>query len=160
MISLMLSTFENTVKFIEQSVSDLSEKEMIEQPMGVPNHATWTLGHVVHSCQGIANELGARAWLPNTWELTFGYGSTPVADQSRYPSKAEMLKNLSDANNRLRQVLSGISESSLTQSVPNEALPTMGHFLFQVLIAHTAFHAGQLALWRHALGKQPLAVFV
>ncbi len=77
MISLMLSTFENTVKFIEQSVSDLSEKEMIEQPMGVPNHATWTLGHVVHSCQGIANELGARAWLPNTWELTFGYGSTP-----------------------------------------------------------------------------------
>jgi uncharacterized damage-inducible protein DinB len=36
----------------------------------------------------------------------------------------------------------------------------MGHLLFQVIVAHTAYHAGQLAMWRRALDKQPAAVFV
>jgi uncharacterized damage-inducible protein DinB len=153
-------TFRNTLKFIEQSVADLSEEEMIEQPAGVPNHATWTLGHLIHSCQGIANELGAPRWLPDDWESIFGYGSTPVSDLSRYPSKSEMLRALTDAADRLHQTLSSVSESALKQSLPDETPPTMGHLLFQVVIAHTAFHAGQLAVWRRAIGKQSAAVFV
>ena len=36
----------------------------------------------------------------------------------------------------------------------------MGHLLLQVVGAHTAFHAGQLALWRRALGKPSVGVFV
>ena len=160
MISLLLNTFENTLKFIEQSVADLSEQEMIEQPLGIPNHATWTLGHVIHSCQGIANELGAQAWLPNDWEATFGYGSTPVSDQSRYPSKSKMLRRFTEAREHLHQVLSNVSESSLKQPISHQTFPSIGHFLYQVAIAHTAFHAGQLAMWRHAIGKRSIAVFV
>jgi hypothetical protein len=156
----LLDTFTNTVKFIEQSVADLSEQQMVEQPAGVPNHATWTLGHVIHSCQGVAIELSAQQWLSNDWESSFGYGSTPMPDLSRYPSKSEMLRALADAAERLRQTLLTVSESTLKQSLPAGPLPTMGHLLFQVVIAHTAFHAGQLAMWRRAIGKQSLAVFI
>jgi len=160
MMSLLLDTFKSTLKFIEQSVADLSEQEMVEQPGGIANHATWTLGHVVTSCQGIANELGWQGWLPSEWESIFGYGSVPVSDPSHYPSKSEILRALSDAGDRLDQILMNVSESTLKQSLPDGPVPTTAHLLFQVVVAHTAFHAGQLAMWRRAIGKGSAAVFV
>ena len=160
MITELVSTFEGTVKFVEESVADLSEQQMVEQPPGVPNHATWTLGHIITSCQGIAVEFGAEQWLPNDWESVFGYGSEPSPDLSSYPTKAEMLDALTGAAKRLCQVLFGIEEAVLRQSLPDATLPTMGHLLFQVVVAHTAFHGGQLAVWRRAIGKPSVAVFV
>jgi len=56
--------------------------------------------------------------------------------------------------------LMNVSESTLKQSLPNGPLPTKAHLLFQAVVAHTAFHAGQLAMWRRAIGKGSAAVFV
>jgi len=164
MIEELIHTFDSTVKFMEQSVADLTEQEMVQQPTGVPNHATWTLGHVIYSCQGIADGLDVEGWLPDEWESLFGYGSTPTSDASRYRDKTEMLTMLADAAHRLRQALLATNESALEQPLPDEEgrkiLPTVGHALVQVVAAHTAFHAGQLAVWRRALGKKSVAVFV
>jgi hypothetical protein len=160
MITELIRSFETTLKFMEQSVADLSEEQMVEQPTGVPNHATWTLGHIIFSCQGIAIELGQESWLPDDWESTFGYGSTPVSDLSRYPKKPEMLTLLADAAHRLRDTLVVLNESDLQQSLPDETFPTMGHLLVQVVGGHTAYHAGQLAVWRRAIGKPSVAVFI
>ena len=71
MVPELVHTFETTVKFIEQSVADLTEQKMVEQPTGVPNHAMWTRGHIICSCQGVAAELGAEQWLPDHWEIGF-----------------------------------------------------------------------------------------
>jgi len=160
MIAEMLTIFESTLKFIEQSVADLSDQEMVEQPAGVPNHGMWTLGHIVYSCQGIAAELGAEPWLPSDWESVFGYGSTPSSNLSSYPKKSEMLTALADSAGRLRELLLGANESVLKRSLPDETMPTMAHLLLQVVVGHTAFHAGQLAVWRRAIGKRSVAVFV
>ena len=160
MMTELVDTFESTVKFIEQSVADLSEQQMVEQPIGVPNHGTWTLGHVIYSCQGMAAELGVEPWLADDWESTFGYGSEPSSDLSHYPEKSEMLTLLADAASRLRQVLLAADVSVVSKPLPDETMPTMGHVLLQVVVAHTAFHAGQLAAWRRAIGKHSVAVFV
>jgi uncharacterized damage-inducible protein DinB len=160
MIPQLVQIFENSVKFIEDSVTDLSEEQMVEQPAGVPNHATWTLGHIIFSCQGIAAELGADAWLPESWESTFGYGSTPSSELSCYPKKSEMLARLADSASRLRRALLGASESVLKQPLPDEALPTMEHVLLQVVAAHTAYHVGQLTVWRRAIGMKSTGVFI
>jgi hypothetical protein len=160
MIAELIDTFDTTLKFVEQSVADLSEQEMVEQPAGVPNHGTWTIGHIIFSCQGIAAELDAEPWLPDNWESDFGYGSTPSADLSCYPKKAEMLTVLADSAARLRQTLVASGESLLSKQLPDETLPTWAHLLLQVVIAHTAFHAGQLAMWRRAIGKPSVAVFI
>jgi hypothetical protein len=159
-ISELVHTFESTLKFMEQSVADLTEQQMVEQPTGVPNHGAWNLGHIIFSCQGVATELGAEQWLPDDWESVFGYGSTPSSDLSRYPRKSEMLTLLADAANRLRQTLLAADDSVLRESLPDETLPTMGHLLLQVVVAHTAYHAGQLAVWRRSIGKGSVAVFV
>ena len=160
MVPELVHTLEATVKFMEELVADLSAQQMVEQPTGVPNHGMWTLGHVIHSCQGIAVELGATHWLPDDWESVFGYGSTPLSDVQGYPTKPELLTLLADATSRLRQTLLAANESVLGQSLPDETLPTMGHLLLQVVVAHTAYHAGQLAVWRRAIGKQSVGVFV
>lgn len=156
----MLHTFDGTLAFMEQSVADLSEQQMVEQPAGVPNHAAWTLGHVIVSCQGIAAELATGPWLPDDWEALFGYGSTPLPDRSRYPSKAELLAALADAASRLRHILLAADPSALNRSLPDDTIPSMRHLLLQVVVAHTAYHAGQLAVWRRAIGKESVAVFV
>ena len=160
MVTELIHSFETTLKFMQESVADLSERQMVEQPTGVPNHGIWTLGHITLSCQGIAVELGAEPWLPDNWESDFGYGSTPSSDLSRYPRKPEMLTLLADAANRMRETLLATNESVLRQSLPDEAFPTMGHLLLQIVVAHTAYHAGQLAVWRRAIGKPSVAVFI
>ncbi len=78
MIPELLSCFEKTLAYLLDQVQDLSDEEMILQPMGAPNHAAWTLGHIIFSCQAIAGEIGIEAWLPGDWESQFGYGSLPA----------------------------------------------------------------------------------
>ena len=160
MIPKLIHTVETTVKFIEKLVDDLSDEQMVEQLAGVPNHATWTLGHVIFSCQGMAVELGADTWLPENWESVFGYGSTPHSNLDLYPKKSELLTLLDDSKQRLCQTLLTTEKSVLEQSLPDEMFPTMEHLLLQVVIAHTAYHAGQLAVWRKAIGKPSVGVFI
>jgi hypothetical protein len=160
MIDELIHIFEGTVRFMERSVADLTDEEMVVQPPGVPNHATWTLGHVIFACQGMATELGEAAWLPQDWESTFGYGSTPRPGQEGYPSKAELLTLLADAASRLTHAVRSADASVLDRRLPDEDFPTVGHIVLQVVVAHTAYHAGQLAVWRRAMGRDPVAVFV
>jgi hypothetical protein len=160
MVSELIQVFDYILQFIEQSVADFSDQQMVEQPVNAPNHGAWTLGHVIFSCQGIAAELGAKQWLPEDWESRFGYGSTPSSDSSLYPEKSEMLSLLADAASRLRQTLRAADDSVLRRSLPDEYLPTMGHLLIQVVVGHTAYHVGQLAVWRRAIGKPSAGVFI
>ncbi len=65
MINETVRTFDSTLGFMEQSVAGLSEQQMVERPTGVLNHAAWTFGHIIVSCQGMASEVGAAQWLPD-----------------------------------------------------------------------------------------------
>jgi len=164
MIPEVVGCFERSVAFMQESVADLSDEELVLQPPGVPNHAAWTLGHVIHSCEAMAGELGVEPWLPTEWESQFGYGSSPTAVVQQRPSKAALLAALQEASDRLRTALLRLDETALAEPLPDERvrqmLPTKGHAILQVVAAHTAFHAGQLAAWRRAIGRQPVVVFL
>ena len=165
MIPELVGSFDRSLAFMRGLIADLSDQEMVLQPPGAPNHAAWTLGHVIHSCQAIAGELGVAPWLPDDWEARFGYGSAPAAAADSGDSgKVALLAALADAAERLRTVLLAIDESRLKDPLPDEKarkiLPTLGDALLQVISAHTAFHAGQLSAWRRAIGRPPVGVFV
>jgi uncharacterized damage-inducible protein DinB len=164
MISELIDCLERTVAFLESSVADLSDEEFVAQPPGVPNHAAWTLGHVIHSFQAIAAELGVDGWLPSGWESRFGYGSSPNAVAAQYPSKDALVAQLREASQRLRAALLAVNEATLAQPLPDESMrdifPSKGHALVQIVAAHTAYHAGQLTVWRRALGRPAAGVFV
>jgi uncharacterized damage-inducible protein DinB len=164
MIPELVACFDRSVTFVQELVADLSDEDLVLQPPGVPNHAAWTLGHIVHSCQAMAGELGVEPWLPHEWELRYGYGSLPSALASEYPTKAALLSALGEASQRLRTALLEMPVTILAESLPDETvramLPTKGHALLQVVAAHTAYHVGQLTAWRRAIGRPAVGVFI
>lgn len=165
MIPELVGCLDRTTAYIRTLVEDLTDEEMTLQPPGVPNHAAWTLGHVIHSWRAIAGELGVRSWLPDDWESFFGYGSSPAdVCGSGHGSKAVLVARLVDASNRLRAALLEAGEDGLLEPLPDatsrEIFATTGDALLQVVAAHTAFHAGQLAAWRRAIGRAPAGVFI
>jgi DinB superfamily len=165
MILELVGSFDRSLAYMRGLIADLSDEEMLLQPPGGPNHAAWTLGHVILSCQAIAGELGVPPWLPGDWETRFGYGSAPAgAADAEGRGKAALLSSLADASNRLRAALLATDEDRLKDPLPDEKtreiLPTLGDALLQTVCAHTAFHAGQLAAWRRAIGRPPVGVFV
>jgi len=164
MVPELVGCFERTVAYLRESVADLSDEDIVLEPPGVPNHAAWTLGHVIHSCEAMAGELGVEPWLPRDWESHFGYGSSPTAVTAQHPTKAALLAALAEASQRLCTALRAVDEAALTEPLPDETvramLPTKGHALLQVVAAHTAFHAGQLAAWRRAIGRPAVGVFL
>lgn len=165
MITELVGCFDRTVEYVRALVTDLSDDEMILQPPGVPNHAAWTIGHLVLSCQAIAGELGVAPWLPDEWESLFGYGSSPreVAD-TVHVSRGILMTRFDDACDRLRSAMRGTDESRLREPLPDPAsqaiFATTADALLQLVAAHTAYHAGQLAAWRRAIGRDPVGVFI
>ncbi len=164
MVPELVSCLDRTVAFVHELVADLSDDEMIVQPQGVPNHAAWTLGHLVFSFQAIACELGDAPWLGGEWESRFGYGTAPEKTASQQLGKDALLAALSDASRRLRTALLAAGEAGLAAPVPDvdarRTFPTTGDAVLQVVAAHAAFHAGQLAAWRRAIGRPPAGVFI
>jgi uncharacterized damage-inducible protein DinB len=164
MLSELIGCFDRSVSYLRDCMADLSDEELVRQPAGVPNHAAWTLGHIIHSCEALAGELGVAPWLPGDWESRFGYGSSPTAAVAEYPSKAELLAMLAEASGRLREALLAMDEAALTEPLPDEEvqklLPTKGHAILQIVAGHTAYHAGQLAVWRRAIGRPSAGVFL
>lgn len=164
MISELLSGFESTIAFIRAQVYDLTDAEMILQPPGLPNHAAWTLGHLIFSFQEIAAETGSARWLPEDWESRYGFGSSPARALSAESSRDNMIAMFDDAARRLHDAVSMLDEDTLSLPLPDEdaraVMPTVGHALLQIVSAHTAFHAGQIAAWRRGIGKEVVGVFV
>lgn len=160
MISELVGIFDYLTTFAENSILDLSETEMVEQRLGVPNHAAWTIGHIIFSCQEIAVELGTKRWLPESWESKYGYGSAPSSERLEYPSKQVLMKLFADSTSRLRAALLESDELFLSKRLSDDDFPTMTHLLLQVVIGHTSYHIGQLAVWRRAIGKETAGVFI
>lgn len=164
MISEIIGSLDLTVAFIRDQVTDLTDEEMVLQPPGFPNHAAWTLGHIIYSCQAITGELGLKSSLPDDWESHFGYGSVPSPVVSERSSKTSLLAALEEASQTLRSALLDADEGNLSDPLPDEGsretFPTMGHVLVQVVVGHTSYHAGQLASWRRAIGREPIGVFI
>lgn len=63
---------------------------------------------------------------------------------------------LREAQSRITNAVEQLSDAELDAPLSDEnyrvILPTVGHALTQVLIAHPANHIGQLTIWRRSMG--------
>ena len=90
----------------------------------------------------------------------FGMGSQPVADASAYPSLDELTAEFEKVRANTLKVLDGFTDADLDK--PSHAPPdltsmfgTVGQCLVMAAL-HCAFHAGQVADARRAMGHKPL----
>ncbi|MEX2186607.1 MAG: DinB family protein [Pirellulales bacterium] len=141
-------------------VADIDDADMAAQPFDGANHPAWILGHVIVTFDGISKMLGHAATAPDKWGALFGRASTPTADRSAYPSKAELLAALDAA---LDAATAAAAEATPEQvagphsvEILKRGLPTKGDLIAMLLTTHFAQHLGQLSAWRRAMGGQPL----
>jgi hypothetical protein len=155
MIEEVVNSFNLLLEQVHALVADIEDARMTAQPAGVSNHAAWTLGHLIHSCHGMAVELGMPGWLGGEWERSYGGGSTPLGDRAAYPSKETLLAALDDAAARVVDRLRALGPAGMAAPLPDvrhrDLLPTVGHAAVHIFSAHTGHHVGQLAAWRRAM---------
>lgn len=124
------------------------------------NHPARTIGHLIFILQLLGGVVGIPEWLPVDWEKRFGSRSIPVSDATLYETKDNLLALLGDAEQRITLAVEMVDDSVLDQPFPDETylevFPTIRHAFIQVLIAHTAFHVGQISVWRRLMGLPPM----
>jgi len=156
----VLHSFTYAIDYLAQQVADVSAADMVTQPSGILNHPAWTIGHLTLSCQMLGEVIGVQGWLPTDWVRRFGPGSVPVADAAVYETKRRAVSILRDAQERLARAVESLDNATLDLQFPVETyrdvFPTIRHALTQVMVGHAAYHVGQMAIWRRAMGLPPL----
>lgn len=152
----VLHSFAYGIAFLREQVGDVSAADMVALPAEVPNHPAWTIGHLAFICEAIGGVVGLSPWLPEGWAGRYGPGSVPVADAGAYEGKERLLAVLGEACERVRGAVEGLDDAALDRAFPDasyqEVFPTVRHALVQVLVGHTAYHVGQVGVWRRAMG--------
>jgi hypothetical protein len=144
--------------YTQKLVQDIPDDKMTAQPIAgkTMNHPAWVLGHLARSTGMVVKVLG-RPEIPlpaNNAEL-FGQKSQPLADASRYPSKAELMKSLEHATAQAIEAFRAADDATLNQPSPEPMrgrFPTLGVLASALLAMHSALHNGQLSAWRRAMG--------
>lgn len=157
----MLDIFIDTMKLTRDStlklVADLSDDQIVLQPVAGMNHPAWVLGHLL-MVDGTFLVLagGAKPALATDWMEIYGRGSIPVADKTKYKPKNWYLDQMASVRNQVIERLKVLTPADMAQPHPDparrERFPTVGHNLFAYGTWHEAYHAGQLSAWRRVLG--------
>jgi DinB superfamily len=157
----VLHSFAYCLDYLREQVADISAADMAAQPKGIVNHPAWVIGHLTFTCQMLGGAVGLSPWLPDAWAGRYGSGSAPVADAGVYEAKEILLDMLGDAQARITRAVEGLDDARLDEPFADESyrdvFPTIRHALTQVLVGHTAFHIGQLSVWRRAMGLPRMA---
>ena len=156
----VLHSFAYGFDFLREQVADVSSPDMVAQPNGIRNHPAWVIGHVTHVCQMVGVVLGLPEWLPADWSARYATGSTPTAEADLFDPKDVLLEALRDAQARITVAVERLNDAQLDAAFPDPAyrdvFPSIRHFLTQVLVGHSAYHIGQLSVWRRAMALPPV----
>jgi uncharacterized damage-inducible protein DinB len=144
-------------------VADLSDEQLVVQPAAKTNHAAWVLGHLLasdYSLRALITGEPPAAFLDDAWKATYGGGSTPVADKSKYKSKAFYIEQLSIVREQIVAGLKKMTPADFDKEHPDpkrrERWPTVGHAIMFYGTWHESYHSGQLSTWRRVQGLPPV----
>lgn len=146
--------------FILQTVQDIPDARMIEQPGGgagkIVNHPAWTLSHLSAYAAALLEILDDPSVPTAKSEMEqYGYGTIPVPDRAAYAAKPELLDRFQVRQARLAAVVADKHADYFPRAAPEKYhpySPTIGHIAITLLVAHPPHHLGQLRQWRRAAG--------
>jgi len=160
-IGNIIRQYDFNLQYAKALVQDLSDEQMTSVPgTGLENHPAWTIGHLVSGCADLASDLGEGFEMPENWADLFlrkgpGDPRKPDPDKTKYPSKELLLKELERQHDKIKELMTGLSDTDLDRNFKwrfSSQMPTLGDLLCFMCINHEAMHLGQLAAWRRAQG--------
>ena len=141
-------------------IGDLTDEEMMVRPHPNCNHIKWQIGHLIASENNmIENSIpGSMPALPDGFAEKYTKETSTSDDPQAFHSKSELLELYETQRKATLAALEKASDSDLDQPTP-EAMqayaPTVGS-AFNMQGAHWTMHAGQWAVIRRKLGRDPL----
>ena len=155
-----------TAPLVLRFFDGFNDSNRTAQPGGLPNHASWVLGHLALTMNRFAERydglpLPVRDYLTGngadgTTEIydteSVCFGSVPVDDPSKYPTIERGIEVFQAAIDRLAAVVSGLSDAQLAEVQPWGRGEFTAEQLVTRIMFHNGTHAGQIMDLRRALG--------
>jgi hypothetical protein len=159
LINAFIATATHTRNATLKLVADLNDDQMVAQPAPKTNHPAWVLGQLIQVDHVFLATIGGPAvpaWIDDAYKATYGGGSQPVADKSKYKPKAWYVEKLANVREqiiaRLKQMTPADFDAPHPDPKRRERFPTIADAIFFYGTWHEAYHAGQLSTWRRVQG--------
>jgi uncharacterized damage-inducible protein DinB len=154
----LLRQYDLPRRMLAALAGDFTDEEAT-RPAGGQKPLAWYLGHVAITDNYFLSLYGGEAAaLPEEHLKRYGRGSDGHADFSD-ASKADMLALLETIRVRVRDLITSLAPEDLAREPSREAshpaFKTLGGAL-SLVVAHCAYHAGQIGDLRREMGKDPL----
>lgn len=151
-------------RLVHQYTRDLTHDEWFRQPTEGVTHVAWQVGHLALVeyfllMKRIRGERPEDAALFSMAEYMkkFGRGSTPNPDRQANPSPEELTRSLDGVHERATAEVAKYTDEELDVPLaePHPAFSTKLEAV-EFCSQHELLHAGQIALLRRLMGRQPL----
>ncbi len=141
-------------------LGDLSDEEMMVRPHPGCNHIKWQLGHLIGSDHQMVGAVcpGSMPDLPEGFIDRYSKEQAAVDDPASFDSKEELMRLYEQQRAASLQALAGLSDEDLDKPGPEhmkDYAPTIGS-VFTLVGSHWLMHAGQWAVVRRKLGREPM----
>ncbi len=150
-------------KWTNSLLVDIEESQWFTMPpTGGTGHIAWQIGHLAASqLVLIPNRCFNRPFtefVTDEFRAPFMRGSTPHADPSEYPPLAEIKNFFERTQQTCIELVRSMPETELTEPAGSDPHPLFSNKAGAISVAalHETFHAGQIAMIRRSLGKNPL----
>ena len=132
MVEHLIHTYTFNLDHIKKILADVSDEQMTLQPNGLVNHPAWTLGHLASTSDWLATILGLESTFPKEWKDACKTGGPPSGDAGIFPSKDQLLAELSNQHARIADAVKQASPESLaaesalalSQAIPSWVKPS------------------------------------
>lgn len=138
-------------------LNDLTDAEMMRRPAPGGNHVKWQVGHLIAS-----ENMMIEGVLPNSMPtLHAGFAekyskeTSKIDDPSAFHTKAELMRIFQAQRAATLMALEKLTPESLDKPTKLDYAPTVGS-IFVMQGSHWLMHAGQWAVIRRQLGREPL----
>ncbi len=141
-------------------LNDLTDEEMMHRPDPAANHIKWQVGHLIASENHMINQVlpGSLPDLPEGFADRYNKEASRNDDPAAFDSKADLMKLHEQQRVATLAALQTVSDEDFDKPAPEELrsyAPTVGH-VFLMQDTHWMMHAGQWAVVRRQLGREPL----
>lgn len=148
------------IGFLNMTIGDLTDAELIQRPVPKANNALWQLGHLIVAEASMVNGAAGKTVieLPAGFAERFKKDTASVDDPAALSTKADLLALFAKVRGATADWAASLTPADLARESPETMrrfAPTIAH-LVNMLPNHVAMHIGQFQVLRRKLGKPVL----
>lgn len=161
-LELLIDRLQTARGWTKSLLADIEDSRWFEMPAPGVGHVAWQIGHLASSQVALVHMRCFNMKFGDVLEEsiipTFGRGSSPVADKSKYPPLAEIRAMFDRVHGDTVKLISGMKDADLESAVAGDPHPffKLKSGAIGMTAMHETFHAGQIAMTRRIFGKAPL----